>query len=286
MSDLDERNLPEGVLRGVDLSKRYGETVALANVNLTLRSGRVLGLVGENGAGKSTLLNILSGIVAPDSGALEVQGTTRSISSYAEAQRLGISRVFQEQALIPGIPIFENLLLGCEAQFSRLGQFLRRRDMIDQAAAMVTAAGIQIDITKLTSDLSFSERQMIEVIRACMAPTQLFGIESPFVLLDEPTASLEKGDESRFFALLESVRRSGAVLFVSHRLTEVLRVSDEIIVLKDGHCVACVDPKEVDERELHRLMVGRERDTDYYHESDQLNRSTGRIAFAVRRRRD
>lgn len=264
------------------VSKRYGETVALSEVDLALRPERVVGLVGENGAGKSTLLNILSGITKPDTGSLEIQGMARPLVSYTEAQRLGVARVFQEQALIGNIPVFENLLLGCEARFTRLGQIMRRRDMIGLAQAMIDEAGARIDARRLTSDLSFSERQLIEIIRACIGPGVLFAAHTPIVLLDEPTASLEKGDETLFFDIVEKIRQRSAILFVSHRLTEILDMCDEIVVLKDGRRVAMVTPAQADERELHRLMVGRERDTDYYHEGEQRDDDLGAIRFAAR----
>ncbi|MGE3873393.1 MAG: sugar ABC transporter ATP-binding protein [Parvibaculaceae bacterium] len=264
------------------LSKRYGETLALSHVDLELEAKKVTGLVGENGAGKSTLLNILSGIIPPDSGTLEIQGAPQSLVSHGAAQRLGIGRVFQEQALIGNIPVFENLLLGSEARFASLGQFMRRRDMIALAQAMVDESGARIDVRRLTSDLSFSERQIVEIIRACIGPRSLFGVETPIIVLDEPTASLEKGDEKLFFDLIGKVRQESAVLFVSHRLTEILDVCDEIVVLKDGRRVAAVTPAEADERDLHRLMVGRERDADYYHEAEQRDGALARPGFAVR----
>ena len=256
-------------LEATGLCKRYGESIALADVDLALQPGRVVGLVGENGAGKSTLLNILSGITAPDAGALRIDGVPRPISSYGDAQRLGVGRVFQEQALVPNVPVFENLLLGHERTFAAFGQFVRRRRMIEAAQAMVERAGAKIDVRRQTADLSFSERQLVEIVRASLGPSFLFGIESPVVLLDEPTASLEKGDEILFFALIEAIRRHSAILFVSHRLGEVIRLSDEIVVLKDGRRVGALKPDEASEQALHRLMVGRERDADYYHETAQ-----------------
>lgn len=264
------------------LSKRYGETLALSDVDLRLEASKVVGLVGENGAGKSTLLNILSGITLPDTGALEVQGVPQSLASYAAAQRAGVARVFQEQALIGNIPVFENLLLGSEARFARLGQFMRRREMITLAQEMIDEAGARIDVRRLTSDLSFSQRQIVEIIRACIGPRTLFGAETPIIVLDEPTASLEKGDERLFFDLVDKVRRYSAVLFVSHRLMEILDICSEIVVLKDGSRVASVTPAEADERDLHRLMVGRERDADYYHEEKQRHEDLGQPAFAAR----
>jgi len=269
-------------LHATGLSKRYGETVALANVDLGLPANKIIGLVGENGAGKSTLLNILSGIVRPDTGGIEVHGVPAKLESYALAQRLGVSRVFQEQALILNIPVFENVLLGAEAQFTSGGQFLRRRRMIELAQSMMDEAGASIDVRRITSDLTFSERQLVEIVRACMASRELFGVTSPIVLFDEPTASLEKAHERVFRHLIEKLRAAGAGLFVSHRLGEVLELCDEIVVLKDGRHVGAVDPADADERSLHRLMVGRERDTDYYHEAEQISASHKHPAFSVR----
>jgi ribose transport system ATP-binding protein len=270
------------VLQASGLTKSYGETLALANVDLSLGLNRIVGLVGENGAGKSTLLNLLSGITTANSGSLEVRGITQSFHSYAEARRLGIARVFQEQSLISNIPVFENLLLGCETQFTKFGQLLRRREMIRRAEEMVEQTGARIDVRRVTSELSFSARQMVEIIRACIAPTALFGVESPIVLLDEPTASLDKRDEKIFFDILSKVKLRGTVLLVSHRLSEILSVCDEIVVLKDGRNVGNVEPADADERKLHRMMVGRERHTDYYHESEQRNVDSAAVTFSVR----
>lgn len=264
------------------LFKRFGESVAVDGVDLALPPGRVVGLVGENGAGKSTLLNMLSGIVAPDAGEILLPGRGPRPESYAEAQRLGIARVFQEQSLIGPVPVYENLLIGCERQFARAGQILGRREMAAMAQAMIDEAGAAIDVRRRTDSLSFSERQVVEIVRACLAPGRLFGQSAPIVLLDEPTASLERKDEEVFLGLVERTRAQGSLLFVSHRLGEVLRLSDSIVVLKDGRRVAEVDPAETDERELHRLMVGRERDRDYYHEERQVARPPGRAAFAAR----
>jgi ribose transport system ATP-binding protein len=280
---VERSNSNDVALHARDLTKTFGETRALDGVELMLRFNSITGVVGENGAGKSTLLNILSGITAPDSGSLAIRGHTVAVSSYAEAQRLGVARVFQEQALIANVPVFENMLLGCEQRFVSIGQLLARRRMVEVAQRMVDEAGARLNVSRATRDLTFSQRQLVEIIRACVGPTVLYGVEAPIVLLDEPTASLEKQDERIFFELIEKVRsKGGTILFVSHRLGEVLTISDSIIVLKDGRNVATIDPRSSSERELHRLMVGRERDTDYYHEGEQTDSDAGRIAFAAR----
>lgn len=262
-------NTGASALAASGLSKSYGETLVLDGVDISLPAAGVLGLVGENGAGKSTLLNILSGLIAPDAGSVTLSNGVPLPASFASARRLGVARVFQEQSLVGDVPVFENLLIGADRDFAIAGQFLSRKRMIARAQEMVDAAGASIDVRRTTRDLDFSERQLVEIIRACFGPAMLFGVEHSIVLFDEPTASLERGDEEVFLKLVERLRETSSLLFVSHRLGEVLALSDRIMVLKDGRRVTEVLPADVDESELHRLMVGRERDSDYYHEGRQ-----------------
>lgn len=272
------------VLEARSLSKSFGGLPVLSNVDFSVGRHQVVGMVGENGAGKSTLLNILSGIVRPDPNAGQVFLNGRPVAprDYAEAAELGISRVFQEQALIPNIKVYENLLLSQEPRFLRWGQVLRSGRMIERAQALLDEAGVAIDVRRTTSDLSFSERQLIEVVRACLVPVRILGLEHPIVLLDEPTASLEKADEEVFFRIVERMRRIASLVFVSHRLSEVLAISDRITVLKDGRVMADLDPHDANERHLHALMVGRERDADYYHEDEQADVADRPAVFQVR----
>jgi ribose transport system ATP-binding protein len=255
------------VARGI--TKRFEAATVVDGVDLDIEAGQIVGLIGENGAGKSTLLNILSGIVEPDGGTMELDGRPYAPGDYGAAGARGIARVFQEQALIPNIRVYENLLLSHEARFTRFGQVMQRRAMVDLAQSIADEAGIDVDVKRLTSTLSFSKRQLVEIARACLVPTRVLEIERPIILLDEPTASLDKSDEAVFFSLLTRMRTFASFLFVSHRLTEVLRASDVVYVLKDGRVVARLNAADVGERQLHGLMVGRERDADYYHESEQ-----------------
>jgi ribose transport system ATP-binding protein len=266
------------------ITKRFEAATAVDGVDLDIEAGQIVGLIGENGAGKSTLLNILSGIVAPDVGTMELDGRPYRPGDYGDAGARGIARVFQEQALIPNLRVYENLLLSHEARFTRFGQIMQRRPMVDLAQSIADEAGIDVDVKRPTSSLSFSKRQLVEIARACLVPARVLGIEQPIILLDEPTASLDKADEAIFFALLTRMRSVASFLFVSHRLTEVLRVSDIVYVLKDGRVVERLNAATVDERQLHGLMVGRERDADYYHESEQtIVRDT--VALEARRLR-
>jgi ribose transport system ATP-binding protein len=271
------------VARGI--TKRFEAATAVDRVDLEIGAGQIVGLIGENGAGKSTLLNIFSGIVAPDAGTMELDGRPFQPGGFGAAGARGIARVFQEQALIPNLRVYENLLLSHEARFTRFGQIMQRRAMVDLAQALADEGGIGVDVTRATSSLSFSKRQLVEIARACLVPSRVLGIERPIILLDEPTASLDKADEAVFFTLVTRMRNVASFLFVSHRLTEVLRASDFVYVLKDGRVVAKLNAGDADERQLHGLMVGRERDADYYHESEQttVGRSVVLEARGLRR---
>ena len=251
------------------LSKRYGANAVLDDVGFTIGRNRVVSFVGENGAGKSTLLNILSGIVAADSGRMWLNGVAFHPPDYGVSSRLGVTRVFQEQALVLNVPVYENLLLGHERRFDRFGQFVDKGAMIAVAEGIVEEAGIDVDVRRRTGSYDFSKRQSIEIARACLVPSRLLGIVSPLILLDEPTSALDQRDEEAFFRLVERLKARGSLVFVSHRMSEVLTLSDEIHVLKDGRLVATLDGNAADEAMLHELMVGRERVADYYHEGRQ-----------------
>lgn len=265
------------------LSKSFGGVKVLSDVALDIGTNQVIGIVGENGAGKTTLFNILSGIVRPDSGEMVLDSQPFKPINYLAAKASGISRVFQEQALIPNILVYENLLLSYEGMFTRMGQFLDKKKMIEMAQRIVEPVGLDIDVRRPTSEYSFSKRQLIEIARACLVPTELLGIDHPVVLLDEPTSALEKGDEENFRLLISRLRRRSSIVFVSHRLTEVLELTDVIYVLKDGQLVERLKSSQADERMLHGLMVGRDREADYYHEAAQIDVFNNSNTIAVRK---
>lgn len=249
------------------VSKSYGPVQVLHDVSIDIPARSVVSIVGENGAGKSTLMNILSGMTAPDSGSMLVDGRPYAPQDYLQATERGISRVFQEQSLVMNVPVYENLLLGQEHRYSRFGIWQDRTAMIAVAQQIVDEAGLDVDVRRKTGDYDFSKRQSIEIARACLAPVHVLGIAAPLVLLDEPTSALDRRDEQAFFDLIAERRKDGAFLFISHRLTEVLAIADIIYVLKDGRVIQRLQARDTDEGQLHGLMVGRERDEDFYFES-------------------
>jgi ribose transport system ATP-binding protein len=255
------------------MSKSFAGNAALSNVDLTLNRKEVMGLAGENGAGKSTLLNILSGVLKPDEGQVEIRGEEVRLRHYRDANERGIFRVYQELSLVPNMPVYENLFLTHESRFRRLG-LLRRSAMVRRARELFESFDHGwIDPTRETGSYDFAVRQVIDIIRA-FASADLLEQEEPVILLDEPTAGLLH-DETEFFTeLLRQIRRRASVIFVTHRLSELLELCDTAAVLKDGEVVADKQPAaSLSEAELHRLMVGRVREEQFYKEDRQRERA-------------
>ena len=257
----------DSYFKTVGLSKRFDNTVALDDINLTFDMNQVVGLIGENGDGKSTFLKIVAGIERSDKGYFIFKGKQISPKSYSDAVSMGITMVFQEQALVPNLLVYENLFLANEYLFEKF-KVLQKREMIRKAEEVFASVGLEyINPKKVTSSYSFHTRQMIEIARAMNIP-QILGIENPLVLLDEPTASLNHNEVDTLFEKVNILKKTATVVFVSHRLDEVKSISDSILVLKDGCLIDRVKP-DLDENEIHKLMVGRDRDVKFYRENEQ-----------------
>lgn len=254
-------NTPAPVLAVRDLVKVYPGTVALKGITLELRAGEVLGLIGENGAGKSTLLKIITGVEAPTSGKVLINGEAVRLRGVRDAASKGIGMVFQEQSLIPNLTIAENLFLSREGALSRFG-VIRRSERRRLAFKALEPVGIDLDPNTVVEDLTFVQRQMVEIAKALLIG-QSSG-HAPVLLLDEPTSVLEGEDLERLFALVDKLREEIAIIFISHRLDEVLRISDRVYILRDGQVVAEHHPGETTEHDLHLLMVGAEHSDDYF----------------------
>jgi ribose transport system ATP-binding protein len=255
------------VLEVKDLTKRFRGVVALDGVSFEVRRHEVVGLIGENGAGKSTLLKVLTGIYQPDGGTLLRNGEKATFRSSREAARAGIGMVHQEQSLVTSVSVAENILLGAEGDAVRLGVYnwpklnARAQRQLDKIQSPISPSTI-------VEKLSFAERQLVELAKA-MYVEEGAHVE-PVIILDEPTSVLEGAELETLFAQIDRLRSIASVIFVSHRLEEVLRVSDRVYVLKDGRSVGETDAATADIDLLHRLMVGRESSAQFYHEEEQL----------------
>jgi len=262
-----QEGMAQAYFEASNVSKTFGATRALNDVTVRLYRKEIVGIVGENGAGKSSLLNILSGIYPPDTGELYLEGKDIRLTSYRDALLHGISRVFQETALVPNMHVYENFFLSFEHLFSRFG-VLNRRRMIEECVHGLRDLGLAIDPERVTDQYDYPTRQMIEIAKA-FSLLRFIGCDNPVVLLDEPTAALSETQVQMLFEKMHLMAESGTVVFVSHRLSEILKVSNRIYVLKDGILISEENPSEADEAKLHSLMVGRQRDRKYYKEDQQ-----------------
>ncbi|MAP63383.1 MAG: ABC transporter ATP-binding protein [Microbacterium sp.] len=250
-----------------DAGMVFDTNVVLRDVSMHVNPGEIVGLIGENGAGKSTVMDIMCGVLQPTAGTVVMDGADVEFHSPVDAARRGVYRVFQEQSVIPRLPVFVNLCLGAEDHFTVAGVF-RKRAAQEHARALLAELGLSYDVDKPVSAYSFGQRQLLELARA-VSLSRIYETREPVILLDEPTAALSGGELELFFALVTRLRDAGTgFLFVSHRLNELLEYSDRLYVMKDGAVVAEV-PASTSESELHRLMVGRERAEDMYQKGRQ-----------------
>jgi ribose transport system ATP-binding protein len=249
------------------VSKGFAGVQALDDVSVEIGVNEVVGLVGENGAGKSTLMRILAGVYSPDRGSLKLDGAPVSLRSPREANLNGIGIVFQEQSLLLNLTVGENIYLGQEAEFTRLGLINRRR-LNAAARRQLDKVGVDIDPRIRTSELSFAARQMVELAKALALEERTE--RHLVILLDEPTSVLEQRDIDILFARVRALKQRASFVFVSHRLDEILELSDRIYVMKDGRVVGHMQAGSTTVPQLHQMMVGRDRHAEYYRESRQL----------------
>jgi ribose transport system ATP-binding protein len=247
-------------LQGV--SKSFGPVHALNQVSITIRPNEVVGIIGENGAGKSTLLKILSGIYQPDSGQVLLGGAATTLRTPAEAAKQGIAVVHQEQSLLTNLSVAENILLGAQAVRGGKGRagvnfgLYNWNRINEQATDALSRIGGHIDPRAKVSTLSFADRQMVEIAKAVDASKG--SSRPPVIILDEPTSVLESDDIEQLEQEIARLKALGSLIFVSHRLDEVLRICDRIYVMRAGEVVAERDTATVNDSELFALMTGRE----------------------------
>ena len=237
-------------LKMVNIAKRFGTTQALNGVNLEVAAGEVHALVGENGAGKSTLMKILAGAYRPDRGEMWLDGEPFTPHHPLDARRRGIAMIYQELSLAPHLSVMENILLGVEP--ARWG-IIRWRRLREQAYAALSELGLaDLPLATPVHNLPPGHQQMVEIARAVISQAKI-------VVLDEPTSSLTQQDVERLFTLIRRLRDRGlAVIYISHFLEEVHRISDRFTVLRDGETVGSGITSETPIPKIVALMVGRE----------------------------
>jgi simple sugar transport system ATP-binding protein len=234
-------------LRGV--TKRFGSLVANDSVDLTVGEGEIHGLLGENGAGKSTLMNVLFGMLYADEGEIRIDGQPVSFADPGEAVAHGIGMVHQHFMLVPVFTVAENVVLGFEP--TKTGGFLNRRRARSEVRDMSKRFGLKVDPNAVVEQLAVGLQQRTEIIKALVHEAQL-------LILDEPTAVLTPQETEGLLEILKGLTESGrSVLFITHKLKEVLSVADQITVMRLGKVVGSTTPAETDEEALASMMVGR-----------------------------
>ena len=239
---------PPPLVRLCGISKRFGPVQANQDISLSIHSGRIKALLGENGAGKSTLMSTLSGRMLPDSGEINSNGSPIRFLSPKDALNVGIGMVYQHFTLVNSLSVAENVVLGQVRGF-----FLNRPAMRARVAELAERYGLGLDPRAKVGDLSMGERQRVEILK-------LLYRDSSVLILDEPTAVLTPQEAEQLFAAMRSMAAQGkSLVFISHKLQEVLDISDEIAILRRGRIVDEFDREHVPDRiELARRMLGRE----------------------------
>ncbi len=231
------------------INKEFSGVRVLNDINIDIKTGEVFGILGENGAGKSTLLKIICGVYTSTSGSITLKGTPVSITNPMKAKRLGISMIPQEFNLIPTLSVFENIFLGSEI---KSGVILNKKVMRERTSDLLKELKTELSPEALIANLSVAEKQMVEIAKALVH-------ESDILIMDEPTTVLTTVEVRVLFDLIERLKKKHVtILFISHKLNEVKKICDRILVLRDGDQICVNNIDDVDEQDMAKKMVGRE----------------------------
>ena len=249
----------EELMRMEHVSKRFGNFYANKDVNLTINRGEVLTLLGENGAGKSTLMNILIGLYQPTEGKIFLNGKEVKIESPGQAVKLGIGMVHQHFMLVEATTVFDNIILGDKHS---KGIFINRAARRKEIMELSERYGLDIELDAKITDISVGAQQRVEILKALYHGAEL-------LILDEPTAALTDIEVEGLFAIMNKLRSEGkSVIFISHKMREVLYISDRITILRAGEVITTVNCAETDGQKLANLMIGRELTKSQYEKKE------------------
>ena len=243
-------------LKGI--TKTFGSVIANKDINLQLRQGEILSLLGENGSGKTTLMNMLSGIYKPDSGSIYIEGQQVTINSPEDAKKLGIGMVHQHFKLIESFTVADNIWIGKEASGKtfkdKLADIILKKSRYNEIDKICRKFGFDIDSRKKVSNMAVSEKQTLEIIKVLYYGAKV-------LILDEPTAVLTVQEIDKLFSVLRKMKEEGhSIIIITHKLNEVMEISDRVAILRKGEYIGTVETKDTNEHQLTELMVGRKVD--------------------------
>ncbi len=246
---MTNQNGNEFILEIKGLSKHFGGIQALVNVDLQVRYGEVHALVGENGAGKSTLMNVLGGIIQCDQGEIMYQGHKVNFSDPLQSLGAGIAIIHQELAMLPTLNVIDNMFIG---RMKTRNGFISWGDLEKQTREHLAIVGLNIDPYSSVRDLSISQRQLVEIAKAV-------SMDASLIIMDEPNSSLSESETKILFEVIKRLQaKNVAVIYVSHKINEVLQIADRISVLRDGHYIGTVNKEEATISSVIEMMVGRQ----------------------------
>ncbi|MDR2796853.1 MAG: ABC transporter ATP-binding protein [Treponema sp.] len=249
--------MPQAYVEMKHISKRFGTVQANDDVGMTVDRGEIVAILGENGSGKSTLVNMLSGMYVPDSGSIVINGEKRFFKSPQDAIAAGIGMVYQHFKLIPVMNAWENISLGekrgdvpSEGLRGWRTPFLQKKKIIEKIQALEGRFGLSIQHKKKIYDMPVSEKQTVEILKVLYRGASV-------LVLDEPTAVLTPQETTRLFSMMRTMKAAGcAIIIITHKLQEVMEISDRVTVLRKGKSLSTVYTKDTNPRELTELMVG------------------------------
>lgn len=252
-----------------NIAKSFGNVRVIEHISFSIEEGKVYALAGENGAGKSTLCNIISGSLKPDEGSIYYNGKSYDHFTIQQAKEIGIKMVHQELQILPLMNVEENIFIGEEIASHG---FANKKKMRERTQELLDMVGLTAAPSTKVMDIEIAGRQLLEIARA-------INHNAKIIILDEPTSSLSQAEIEKFFEIIKRLKADGvSFIFISHRLEEVFELSDKIIVLKDGSKVAELDTDQTNEKEVIRLMVGREYSDFYKRERKHF----GKVCFELK----
>lgn len=227
------------------ITKTFGSVVANDHINLEVRRGEILALLGENGSGKTTLMNMISGIYHPDEGVIKVNGKEVTINSPMDAGKLGIGMIHQHFKLVDVFSAMDNVAMGME------GKRVKPKELKERLLKLTEKYGLEAEPEKKIYNMSVSEKQTVEILKVLYRNADI-------LILDEPTAVLTPQETKKLFAILRKMREQGsAIIIITHKLNEVMEISDRVTILRKGQSIDTVNTCETNEKQLTELMVGR-----------------------------
>ena len=237
------------LLSAEGICKQFGGVPVLQNVGLEIRYGEIHALMGENGAGKSTLIKIITGVFTKDAGQIYIDGKHVEINNRKDAAALGIQVIYQELSLIPALSVTENIFLGQEN--TKIG-ILDKKSMKARVKSLIEHYGFDLDPDAIVETMGMAKRQMAEILKA-------LAFKAKLIIMDEPTSALSASESEKLFETIVGLRDKGVgILYISHRLEEVYRLSDRLTVMRDGKIVGVLDQKDINPQAVTTMMIGHE----------------------------